>query len=193
MKKFLYVAVIAATLAYLPGLRADEAKVDLGAPQSGVRMETMDITAKVSDIDQGTRHLTLEDPHGGTLTVRVDEAFKNLSKVKKGDKVAIQYQKSVAWKLMPSKTAPTKTVTKSTTTKPGKGKPEVTKSTTTDIIATIKSVDKTASTVTLVGPEGNPFTVKVKNPSVLEAAKVGDQVSLSYTESVAVSVSKVKG
>ncbi len=193
MKKFLYFAVVFATLAYLPGAKADEGKVDLGAPQSGVRMEMMDITAKISAIDYATRHVTLEDPAGGALTLKVDEAVKDLNKVKKGDKVAIQYQKSVSWKLVPKKTEKTKTVTKSTTTEPGSKTPEITKTTQTDIIATVKAVDKAASTVTLQGPEGKDFTVKVRNPAVLDAEKSGDKVSISYTESVAVSVSKVKG
>jgi hypothetical protein len=45
---------------------------------------------------------------------------------------------------------------------------------------------------TLRGPEGKVVDVKVRNPKNLENVKEGDQVVITYTEAVAVSVEKPK-
>lgn len=191
MKRTLYISVILLAFSYSASLQAEASKVDLGAPESGVRAEMIDVTAKVVDIDYTTRKVTLEDA-GGTLTVRVDDAVENLKNVKKGDKVTMQYQRIVSWKLLKKKVTPTETVSKTITTEPGKHKPDVTRLTETTIIATIKSIDKQVPSVTLKEPDGEPFTVKIRNPAVLEGVKVGNQVELTYMELLAAKVQKVK-
>ncbi len=173
-------------------LQAAEGTVDLGAPEAGVRTEISEITAKVKEIDYTTRKVTLEDDKGGTLTVQVNDQVKDLNKVKKGDMVVIKYQQSVAWRLLKAKEKPSKTVTQTTTTETEKKKPAVTTTEQIDIIATITHIDKAAPSVTLKGPDGNSMTIQPKNPQVLEAAKKGDQVEISYAESIAASVVKVK-
>ena len=191
MKRTLYLSVILLALGYSASVKAEASKVDLGAPESGMRAEMIDVTAKVVDIDYTTRKVTLEDA-GGTLTVRIDDAVENLKNVKKGDKVAIQYQQIVSWKLLKKKVKPTETVSKTITTEPGQKKPDVTRMTETTIIATIKSIDKQVPSVTLKEPDGEPFTIKIRNPAVLEGVKVGNQVELTYMELLAAKVEKVK-
>jgi hypothetical protein len=44
--------------------------------------------------------------------------------------------------------------------------------------------------VTLKGPEGKSVIVQVKDPKKLENVKVGDQVSITYTQALAISVQK---
>lgn len=171
---------------------AADAPVNLGAPDSGVRTEIIEVTAKVVEIDPATRRVTLEDAQGGTLTVRADDQVQNLKDVKKGDLVVIKYQKSIAWQVLKDKEKPTKTVTQTTTTSEEGKKPELAKTTQTDIVASITAIDKAAPSATLKGPDGNSFTVQIKNPQVLEGVKVGDQVAISYTEAIAASVEKAK-
>ncbi len=60
------------------------------------------------------------------------------------------------------------------------------------ITATVEAIDTKKPSVTLKGPEGNLVTVKVKNPKHLENVKVGDQVVITYTEALAISVHKAK-
>ena len=60
------------------------------------------------------------------------------------------------------------------------------------MIATVEAIDKTTQHVTLKGPEGNTVEVKVKNPKNLEGVKVGDEVAITYTEAMAISVEKPK-
>jgi hypothetical protein len=39
-----------------------------------------------------------------------------------------------------------------------------------------------------VGPRGKQFTVKVKDPTILDRVRVGDRVQATYRESLAISV-----
>jgi len=55
---------------------------------------------------------------------------------------------------------------------------------------TIAAIDKEKSTVTLKGPKGRTITIDVKDPSKLEAIKVGDPVVATYMEAVAFQIKK---
>jgi hypothetical protein len=46
--------------------------------------------------------------------------------------------------------------------------------------------------VTLKGPEGKSVTVKAENPKNLAKVKVGDEVEVTYTEALAISVEEAK-
>jgi Cu/Ag efflux protein CusF len=196
MKKSLVLAfLLIGSLAYLPAQAAEtKSKVDLGAqPQAGSRTSLVQLTATVLDIDQANRLVTLEGPEGNTVTLKVSEKVQKLDKIKKGDKVNIQYQESLVWELVnvSKKAAKKKTVTTTTVTEAG-NKPVGMESKEINLIATITSIDKEAPSVTLKGPEGKIVTFKVRDPEKLNAVKIGDQVSLTYTEALAVSVEKAK-
>jgi hypothetical protein len=55
-------------------------------------------------------------------------------------------------------------------------------------IADVVAVDPPASTISLKGPQGNVVVLDVKNPDQFKVVKVGDQVEVTYTEAVALSV-----
>jgi Cu/Ag efflux protein CusF len=55
------------------------------------------------------------------------------------------------------------------------------------ITANVTAVDTKANTVTLRGPE-RTVTVAVKDPAMMAAVKVGDQVEATFTEALLVSV-----
>ena len=58
------------------------------------------------------------------------------------------------------------------------------------ITATIEAIDKTAKKVTLKGPKGNYVEVDAAGVPRFDQLKVGDQVSATYYESLAVHVRK---
>jgi len=57
---------------------------------------------------------------------------------------------------------------------------------------TYTKIDDKKPSVTLKGPEGNSLTLAVADKKNLEGIKVGDQVDLTYTDSLAVAVEKAK-
>ena len=193
MRKFIYFVLTLSMIFLTKGAyAAQEEKADLGPADFKMESEVVEITAKVVSVDLKTRLVTLEGPEGNQVTIKVDDDVENLDKVKKGNLVNLSYYDSLAWSLIKKdkKVTPVKEVTEKTfTAQPGK-KPMKVEVNQTRLITTVRKIDKEKETVTLEGPEGNEVSIKVKDPKNLEGVKKGDQVEITYTESVAVAVTK---
>jgi len=154
-----------------------------------VAQNSATMTATVVGIDQKKRMVTLKGPDGKTTTIHVGDEVKNLSQVKKGDQVVVTYYESLAYNVF-KKGVVKRGVTVSEgvgTAEPGEmpagiGARAVT------VTAKITAIDKQSNTVTLKGPQGNLKTVKVQDPSKLDLVHVGDHVSITYTEALAIAV-----
>lgn len=193
MKKIILLG-LSLTLLSLPmgasAVQETETKLDVGNLKMDSKL--VEVTAKVVSIDQKTRMVTLEGSEGNLFTTKVDDDVENLDKVKKGDLVNIQYYESLAWSIIKKdqKVTPVKETTQITlTAQPGK-KPLKLETDKIRLIATIQKIDKKKETVTLKGPDGKEVTIKVREPKNLELVKKGDQVEITYTNSVAVAVEK---
>ena len=60
------------------------------------------------------------------------------------------------------------------------------------VTATVTAIDKKKGTVTLKGPEGNLVTAKAEDPKNLDKIKVGDELLITITEALAISVEPAK-
>jgi hypothetical protein len=149
------------------------------------------VTATVEAIDQKTRMVTLKGPQGNTVTFKAGEQIKNLSQVKVGDSVLAKYYESVAVEVKkPGEAKPGVTTQEAVTrAKPGETPKGLAVSQVT-VTTTITAIDKKKPSVTLKGADGKTTTVKVRNPKNLENVKVGDQVVITYTEALALSLEK---
>jgi Cu/Ag efflux protein CusF len=156
---------------------------------SGEIANVQHLTATVEKINHATRVVTLKGPEGNTVTFQVSDQARNLDQVKAGDTVNVKYYEAVAWQVMKPGTAP---MGAASTTAMGRAKKgempggAVGKQVT--IVAEVEAIDKDKKHVTLKGPQGNSERLAVKNPKNLENVKVGDQVQLTYTEAMAISV-----
>jgi len=171
----------------------DLAQNTLATGQPKVLKENMKtVTATVESIDLATRAVTLKGPDGKVMGLKVSEEVKNLPQMKVGDKVTVTYYESIAAQIIKPGTGPASAAQQAVATaKPGE-KPAGAMVQQVTVIATVEAIDKTTQHVTLKGPEGNTVEVKVKNPKNLEGVKVGDEVAITYTEAMAVSVEKPK-
>ena len=154
-----------------------------------VLAETNRLKATVEDIDYSKRELTLKGPEGNTAQFVVSDAVKNFPQIKKGDEVNIGYYESVAFAIAkPGDITPTSR-SESLVTRPAGEKPGASAVAISDITATVEDIDREKREVTLKGPMGNVVKVKV-DPSVgnLQRIKVGDQITATRTEALAVSV-----
>lgn len=146
------------------------------------------INATVEAIDQATRMVTLRGENGETTTFKASPEIKNLTQVKKGDIVVIEYARALALEL---KKGGSGIASRTESPAVGKAKPgQMPAMTATDkvvITANVTAVDTKANTVTLRGPE-RTVTVAVKDPAMMAAVKVGDQVEATFTEALLVSV-----
>jgi Cu/Ag efflux protein CusF len=170
-----------------------EANVDDVNSEGGLRGHVVETLATVQAIDQNKRLVTLKSEDSGEVsTIEVDESVKNLKQVKKGDRVRIQYYEALAWNIIKNKDRKEATKTDSqvtATAKPGE-KPAGKTARQVHVIAEVREIDKKTPSVTLRGPEGNSETFAVRDPKNLKGLKVGDQVDITYTEAMAVSVEK---
>jgi Cu/Ag efflux protein CusF len=172
---------------------AGEKAASADTQPSGKKERVVSATATVQAIDLEKRIVTLKGPKGNVFDVTVGEEAKNLPQVKVGDLVTVKYYESVAYRLLKpgEATAGTQEAEIVSRAKPG-AKPGGVVAREVTITATIQAIDKKKQTVTLKGPDGKTVTVKAEKPKNLEKVKVGDEVEITYTEALAISVEKAK-
>jgi hypothetical protein len=169
----------------------DQAAV--GDKPSIMESNTTTLTAMVEAVDVENRMVTLKGPEGKSVTLNVGEEVKNLAQVEVGDQVKVEYFEAIAVQVLSADSvAPGASAGQvAATAEPGR-KPAGAVLNEVTVTTTIEAIDKAAQTVTLKGPEGNLQTVRVRNPNNLEKVEIGDQVIITYTESLAVAVEKVE-
>ena len=196
MKKLLvFMAVVIFALSFVGTVSAEEKKAEsaaAGKKPSVYKEKVVTGTATVEAIDLEKRLVTLRRADGSVFDLAVGKEARNLPQVKVGDEVVVKYHQSIAVQVTKPGAAEGSQVKETVArAKPGE-KPAgaVTKQTT--VTTTVEKIDKKKMIATLRGPEGKVVDVKVRNPKNLENVNVGDQVVITYTEAVAVSVEKPK-
>ncbi len=180
-------AIVAAVAGFAPKAIAEDASS--GYVTSGKVSGTVTMTSTVEAVDLDKRIVTLKGENGEVIELAVSKEVRNLPQLKKGDRVVATYHEAIAadvykagTEMPPAKNAVAAERAKAGE-KPGGAVAEVTSAT-----ATIDAIDKVNSRVTLKGPEGNKVSVKIRDPKKLDAVSVGDQVQITYTRALAISV-----
>jgi hypothetical protein len=158
-------------------------------PGSAKAVRTVELSAKVVAIDKATRTVTLKGRQGTPVDVVAGDGVRNFDQIKLGDMVVTRYTEALALELRKTKAAGGDvTVSEgSTWAKPG-DKPAAAGERQVTAIAEVVAVDPKKSTITLKGPRGNIVTLAVHNPDQFKVVKKGDQVDVTYTEALALSV-----
>lgn len=163
-------------------------------PAEPVSVErTQTVSATVKSIDHQKRLLELT-ADGETTTVQVPPEVRNLDRVKPGDEIVVTYREALAAafrKKGESQTVGVVDATTSTARMPEGSEPgaAVANQVTTTVI--IEAVDRGSNEVTFTGPAGMTRTVEVKDPKARQfigTLKQGDEVEVTYTEALAVTV-----
>lgn len=153
------------------------------------------VTASVEAIDAEKREVTLKGPLGNTVTFTVDPRVKRLGEVKVGDLVRADYYVSFAAELRKPTPEEEKTpfVLLETTAKaPPGASPAAGALRQFKVVTTIEGLDRPTQTVTVKGPRGNYLTARVADPSRLTQVRIGENVVITYTESLAIALEKVE-
>lgn len=158
-------------------------------PGKAKAVRTVEISAKVVAIDKATRTVTLKGRQGIPVDVVAGDEVRNFDQIKLGDLVTVRYTEALALDLRKTRAAGGDvTVSEgSTRAKPGE-RPAAAGERRITAIAEVVDVDPKKSTITLKGPRGNRVTLDVENPDQFKVVKKGDQVDVTYTEAVALSV-----
>jgi ribosomal 50S subunit-recycling heat shock protein len=160
-----------------------------GGKPSIEKTRLVTVTATVEAVDPARRTLTLKGADGKVVTVKVGDQVKNLNQVKVGDQVVAKYYEALAIRVSKAGQTGASVEESEAKAKPGQ-KPAGAIVQATTITAVVKEINREDSTVTLQGPEGNFRTIKVRDPKNLKNVDVGDHVTITYTEALAISVQK---
>ena len=184
----LLAAAFAATaLAQQPG--ATGGAVVTSEPGKASVVRAAELSAQVVAIDKATRTVTLKGPKGNAVDIVAGDEVKNFDQIKLGDFVVARYVEALSLELRKTKVKAGEPTMReeAARAKPGE-RPAAAGARQVTAIADVIGVDAKKSTITLKGPRGNVVTLAVQNPDQFKVVKKGDQVEVTYTEALALSV-----
>jgi hypothetical protein len=184
----LIAAALATTaLAQQPG--ATGGAIVASEPGKAAVVRAAELSAQVVAVDKATRTLTLKGPKGDVVDLVAGEDVRNFDQIKLGDFVVARYAQALTLELKKTRVAAGDVAVReeAAKAKPGE-RPAVAGGRQITALADVTAVDPQKSTITLKGPRGNVVTLNVQNPEQFKVVKAGDQVEVTYTEALALSV-----
>ncbi len=201
MKKLIVVAASLFTLSLAAVSIAEDAKpvaetkkAAEGKKPSVKKERTTQVTATVEAVDLENRIVTVKGPEGNIVDIKAGDQVKNLAQVKVGDTVNITYYESIAVKVYKAGEAPkenTAALGAERLAKPGEKPSGIARAQVT-ITATVESISPNKTTATLKMADGKFKVVKIENKKNLDNVKVGDEVVITVTETLAIAVKPAK-
>lgn len=156
--------------------------------------DTVEASATVQKVDVLNRLLSVKTESGETVTVKVGPEVQNLVQVREGDRVVVRYREAIGATIAATGGQPITVDVEADQAKLGE-RPRAEASTTTNVPVTIASVDTKRNYVSFYGGDGLMRAITVETPQAKEfikQLKPGDNVVVSFTEAVAVSVEPAK-
>ena len=145
-------------------------------------------TFTIVAIDQSSRLVTLRDDQGVSETIACGPEVKRFDALKVGDKVTFRYHESLVHAIRKAGAPAAPSAGAAITRAPG-DKPGGTISAEMTATVTINAIDPAVPSVGITTSDGRKMSFKVEDRKNLEGVKVGDQVEITYTQALAVSVS----
>jgi len=186
-------ALIAIACAFAANARAQESAVAPSsapsAPEPQFHFETV-LTAhgKIASIERERRLVTINWENGARAAIEVRDP-KNLDAVKVGDHVKLDYIEGVAIRKMKAgEKLPLISFKQGLIgAQPGEA-PRKGAHRRLEFVASVARIDPANQEVTLKGPDGSEETVMVENPETLNRVKVGDQIVITLSQGMALSI-----
>jgi hypothetical protein len=176
------------------GAPAETAAPTSSAPVTGIAAETViNVHGKIVAVDPASKQVTLQGPGGKTLTLTVNNPY-NLQSMKAGDRYVAQFTESVSIVGRgPSDKPPVATLAAGLwTAKPGEI-PGAAAAREAQLVVVVSAIDQPDQRVTLQAPDGSTENIHVTNPSALLGVQVGDRITITLTQSVAIALAPEAG
>jgi hypothetical protein len=162
----------------------------VGAQTKTLQGESVSMTVTVEAIEQSSRTMTVKDDKGIYETIQVPPEVKRFSELKVGDKITARYYQNVVIRMKkPGEAAvdvDSAAITRS------EGTPGVTVGAQRTITVAVTAMDPKTSSVTVKGPNGYTYSRKVADKKAWAQLKVGDQLDMTWTDAVLLSVDAPK-
>ncbi len=162
------------------------------AAEAAVMMaEKVNLTGKVISIDAATRTVVVEGEQGRQVSIVAPKDAPNFDQIRVGDPVAATYIESIALAIAPVAGAePGASGVAAVSSAPPGATPSAAMAEQIELRAVVKAVDPKTRSVTLDVPGGGERILKVREGIDLEKVKAGEQVSLTLTRALAISIDK---
>jgi Cu/Ag efflux protein CusF len=175
---------LVAVLATLPVVGFAGAQDQAG--KTVTKQNKIEATATIKAIDPATRSVTLRMENGDEDTFTVSPDVTRFNQLKVGDTIKAAYYESLVFQVrQPGAPAPTSGTTVGggrLSSVPG-GALGAQQTTT----VTVKAVDMTVPSITVVTEDGRTLTRKIAEKQNLEGVKAGDKIDITYIQAVVVS------
>jgi len=152
--------------------------------------DVVQASAVVEAIDPATRRVRLKAADGRSMMVQAGPSVQNFEQVRVGDRVTVRYTEALAAEVVKPGMATGGASVASDRAAPGT-RPGGSETITLKGVVKVVSVDTVNDTVDIVGLDGATRKVVVRDPKAREfirGLKAGDDVQLTFTEAIAVSV-----
>jgi Cu/Ag efflux protein CusF len=171
----------------VPASAALAAQAKPTVPSTVSQANTVTETFTIDAIDYKGRLVTLRGDDGVSETIYCGPEVQRFDALKAGDKVTFRYQESVVYEITkpgaPAAAAEAGGVTRTPGASPGG-----TISQKQVAVVTINEIDLKAPSVTVTTKDGRKMGFKIQDPANMAGVKVGDQVQITYSQALAVSV-----
>lgn len=158
-------------------------------PGKAMIARAAEVSAQVVGLDKATRTVTLKGPKGNVVDLVAGDEVKNFDQIRLGDMVVARYVQALTLELRKTKAGIREGAEKEAAVRAQPGeRPAGAVARQVTVLADVIGVDPKKKTITLKGPKGNVVDLDVQNPDQFKVVKKGDQVEVTYTEALAVSV-----
>jgi hypothetical protein len=145
------------------------------------------MTVTIEAIEQSTRTLTVKTDKGLYETIQAPPAMKRFSELKVGDKITARYYENVVVRLKKPGEAAVDVDSAALTRSQG-NTPAGTLAAQRTITVTVTAMDPKTRAVTVKGPNGYNYSRKVADKKSFDLLKVGDQLDMTWTDALLISV-----
>jgi len=181
-----FVAVASPAIAQQPKVQSAESFAS--APGRGEATRAVRVSATVTAIDKATRTLTLKGADGKTFPLVASAEVRNFDQIQVGSEVIVGYLQALAIELKKGGGGKVERVDSAAGGRAEVGaQPGAMAARKVTATGDVIALDAATQTATLRGPN-RTVTLHVRDPKQFQLIAVGDQVQVTYTEAVAVSV-----
>lgn len=159
-------------------------------PKGVSRTTVITVHGKIVAVNKKAKSVTLEGPKGRKVTLRVENPY-NLKAAKVGEPVVARFYEVVTIrKKKPGETVPSASLSEGiATAQPGQV-PGAVVGQRVRLVVSVVGIDMKDGTVSVKGPDGVVETVKARNPKNLKLIKVGDDLVVTLSRAIAISLEK---
>lgn len=152
--------------------------------------ESQKAVATVESIDAAKRIVTLRAADGKSFPVQVGPEVRNFAQIRTGDRVVVEYREALMAEVVKKGTGTTDAGVAAARAQPGQ-RPGAAVADFVKFPVTIYEVDTVQNIVEVTGPRGFNRRIKVQDPKAREfirGLRKGDEVEITFTEALAISV-----